>query len=72
MQNKEPNGVTVLSATINFTLEEVNRLLALVDIALGTKKLEIVYEAGYFLKKLTEPFHTQPIANQEIVEKKEG
>lgn len=72
MQNKEPNAVTVLSATINFTLEEVNRLLALVDIAVGAKKLEIVYEAGYFFKKLTEPFQVQPIANQEIVEKKEG
>jgi hypothetical protein len=72
MQNREPNAVTVLSATIDFTLEEVNRLLALVDIAVGAKKLEIVYEAGYFFKKLTEPFQVQPIENQEIVEKKEG
>lgn len=72
MQNKEPNAVTILSANITFTLEEINRLLALVDIALGAKKLEIVYDAGYFFKKLTEPFQAQPIENQEIVEKKEG
>jgi len=71
MQNEQNNVAAIQSVQISFTLDEANRILYLIDAALAAKRLEVVYEAGYFFSKISEPFNPQKLKNKETETKKE-